>query len=429
MEAHQSGQENEKTAAAATSGAPVVRRKKTRMKDVPSPEDTPPPSSRPPSSQQRHQQQEDTSSNSSSRPPSSQRSTANSGNDTPRHPDETKQKQLETRMEFLYERLKLLQYEKALRKRISCKHFLEDSRSLPQVNPQTRFNDVSLEATRRSFQMPCYPKESVEEMDAQDHLEVGAEDDQDDSSSTPGKGDWGDSTASAPGYEGGDDPFAKWLVVKDEKPANESDRTHDSQHTQMIHSPIDPVAWRRELERMTPKLRDRMAENLKTRPKVSSWHARIDMLHQNVGQIVSKTTDTLKAIADAHKVRQAEGMRIETVEKRVNERFRSTRRKYHERFTKLAQNQDQIEQRQRRVNACTLELTRLQSECATADNEVKSQNDRLTDNSALFALKTQLKRVEQENEQFAAQLEVLRYYLLQKQQLQQVSARARLGKG
>jgi hypothetical protein len=275
-------------------------------------------------------------------------------------------------MEFLYERLKLLQYEKILRKHISCKYFLEDSRSLPQVNPQARFNDMcvlvkwllqkigvetvldldsarlpvttvqiillaaeraevretgqlsapaltsgvgeevcmlldalcekALEATRRSFQMPCYPKESVEEMDAQDHLEVGAEDDQDDSSSTPGKGGWGDSTASTPGYEDEDDLFAKWLIVKDEKPVNESDRTRDNQHTKMIHASVDPLAWRRELERMTPTLRNRMAEMLKTRPKESSWHARIDILQQNVGHILSNTPDTLEAIADAHKV-------------------------------------------------------------------------------------------------------------------------------
>lgn len=116
-------------------------------------------------------------------------------------------------------------------------------------------------------------------------------------------------------------------------------------------------------------------------------------------------------------MREAEGVRIETIEKRVNEQLMSTRRKYHEHSTKLVQNQEQIQQLQSRVDAGTLEFTRLQSECATATHEVKQQNERLTDNSMLVSLKKQLKRLEEENEQFVTQTEVLRYYLSQKQQL------------
>lgn len=363
----QPDQEGEKVAARLP-GAAVVRRRKMRAKEVPPPEDTPP-SSRPPS-----QQKQEENSSSSSRPPSSQRST-NNDSSIPGNPDEVTQKHLEVRMEFLFERLRLLGYEKALRKRISCKHFLADNdkRSLPQVNPQARFDDMcilvkwllrmlgadivselqserspvmvaqimllgaeragavgiahlsapaltsgvgeevcvlldalcekALHATTRSVQFPRYPKDAVEEMEAQENLEVGADDDQEESTAGGKGGDWGDSTTSSPGID--DDLFAKWLVVKDENPAtastNGSDPIRDPSN-QMIHSCIDPAAWRRELERMTPKLRDLMAENVRNRPKESSWHARMDMMQQNVGQIVSKAPDTSKAIIQAHKV-------------------------------------------------------------------------------------------------------------------------------
>lgn len=382
-------QENEQIARTTEPGVPVTRRKKpsaTRSKELPSLEETPPSSSRPPSSQQPQHDREETSASGSSRPPSSQRSTTTSnGGDSAvaieRNPDDVKQKHLEARMELLFERLKLLQYEKALHKRITAKHFLptvassRQSPALPQVSPQTRFADLStlvawllkllavdaasevtttqqqserspsvmvaqmlligaeragvgpqvghlsapaltsgcgeevcilldalcekaIQANKRSFQIPSYPKETVEEIEAQDNLEIGAD---------QGGGDWGDSTTSTPGLEmenGDDDMFAKWLVVKDEQPAEGSgggDRNRDQQ-CEMITSRIDPSAWRRELERIAPKLRNRMAECLQSRPGESAWHARVEMMQRNVGFIVSASPELRHEIVQTQTV-------------------------------------------------------------------------------------------------------------------------------
>lgn len=378
-------QENQKIARTANTGVPVIRRKKsstTRAKEPSLPEETHPSSpSRPPSSQQQQRDREETSA-SSSRPPSSQRSTSNGGDSVTAigNPDEGKQKHLEARMELLFERLKLLQYEKVLRKRITAKHFLpmDNSRpsSLPQVSPQTRFADLcvlvawllkllgvdvesevtthqqfersppvmvaqmlllggeragigaqighlsapaltsgcgeeacalldtlcekAIQVSRRSFQLPSYPKETVEEMEAQDNIEIGGDQD---GGETNG-GDWGDSTASMPGLEmenDYDDMFAKWLVVKDERLAGGDDRNRD-QHCEMINSRIDPSAWRRELERIAPKLRNRMTERLQSRLGESAWHARVEMVQRNVGLIVAASPELRHEIVQAQTV-------------------------------------------------------------------------------------------------------------------------------
>lgn len=115
--------------------------------------------------------------------------------------------------------------------------------------------------------------------------------------------------------------------------------------------------------------------------------------------------------------------RIETVEKRLNEQLKSVRRKYYEHATKLSEHQELIQQLQTCVQTSTVEFSRLQSDVARTTHELKTENVRLTDNSTLVELKRQLKRLEEENEQFATQVEVLRHYLSQKQQLSAVHSR------
>lgn len=97
------------------------------------------------------------------------------------------------------------------------------------------------------------------------------------------------------------------------------------------------------------------------------------------------------------------------------------RRKYYEHATKLSEHQELIQKLQHRVQTSTVEFSRLQSDVAETKNELKIENARLTDNAKLVELKRQLRRLEEENEQFATQVEVLRHYLSQKQQLQQLS--------
>lgn len=93
------------------------------------------------------------------------------------------------------------------------------------------------------------------------------------------------------------------------------------------------------------------------------------------------------------------------------------RRKYHERATKLAETQDTVRRLQDQVQSATIDVARLQAKLSAAVEAVKLQNARLTDNSTLVELKRQLRRLEGENQAFAVQEEVLRYYLAQKQLL------------
>lgn len=121
-------------------------------------------------------------------------------------------------------------------------------------------------------------------------------------------------------------------------------------------------------------------------------------------------------------MRYNESQRIENVEKRLNERLKSVRRRYYEHATKLREHQERIQQLQTRVQTSTLEFSRLQSDVNKTTHELKHENARLTDNSTLVELKRQLRRLEEENEQFATQVEVLRHYLSQKQQPHQLAA-------
>ncbi|RLN73087.1 hypothetical protein BBJ28_00003783, partial [Nothophytophthora sp. Chile5] len=73
----------------------------------------------------------------SSRPSSSQKSSSSGPGE-----EEVKRRHAEMRMDLLFEKLKLLRYESVLKKRISGKHFVSESRQLPTMMPQSRFSDV-----------------------------------------------------------------------------------------------------------------------------------------------------------------------------------------------------------------------------------------------------------------------------------------------
>lgn len=370
-----------RTPALVAGEAPVVRRRKvtTRRKAAPSPEDTPPASTQQIAAP--HTQDRNDASSSSSRPPSSQRSTSDTSEGGVRgdaNSGDAAQKHAEARMELLFERLKVLQYDRALQKRISRTHFLADER--PQVSAHSRFADMralatwllrllgvdvapefppacspiaavqvlllgaeragvgasisqlsapgltsgtgegvcvlldslcqqALQAQQRSiFRPPVYAREDVDEMEAQDHLEIVDDDEVRDNGR--GGGDWGDSTASTPGVwdEDGDDTVAQWLVVnEDERLVRGDGGALDPEREQalygMIHARVDPAAWQRELEKMTPKLRDLVAERAKSRPKDSSWHARVETMQSNVGLIVSTSPNVRDKIVQAQQVR------------------------------------------------------------------------------------------------------------------------------
>ncbi|TYZ65210.1 hypothetical protein PybrP1_003985 [[Pythium] brassicae (nom. inval.)] len=486
------------TTTTSTAGnAPVVvrRRKATRQRDAPSPEDaSSPTSSRPPSSQQQHPRGDETSS-SASRPPSSQRS-ASDASEAARDgasAEDASQKHAEARMELLFERLTLLQYDAILQKRISRKHFLAAewapaAWALPsQVSAHSRFADMRALATwllrllgvdvapalpperpplavaqilllgaeragiaasiaqlsapaltsgagesvcvlldalceqvlrtqpQRRCRPPVYPTESVDEMAAQDDLEVAGDDVIHHSVRGRDGADWGDSTASVPGGcadddaddDRDDDMFAHWLVARED----------DARLAGTIPARVDPDAWQRELATMAPKLRDLVAERAAARPRDASWHARIEMLQRNVGLIVSAAPGARRELLRTQEIRQGDVRRIETQEKRLNERLVGARRRFYEHATKLIETRDAVATQQGRVQRAAVEAACLQASASATAQVLIAQNARLTDTTRLAELKRQLRSLEGENQQLAVQEEVLRYYVAQKQRV------------
>lgn len=384
--------EQRTTTTAPAGGVSVVRRKKGARVAV-APEQAPhrPASASSAASDSQQQQlhtQDGHDDGSSRRPHSAQQSSsqtrpqsASSASATTL--DDTRRQHTEARMELVFERLKLLAYDRVLRKRVSHKHFLSDDRALAQVRPSARFADLcalvtwllkllhvdiapeldsehsavttaqilllgaeragvgpsvahlsapaltsgsgsdvcvlldalsvkalEVQSGDGAFKRPVYATEPVDEMEANDELEIGPDDEISDSvvvRRERGEGggdgaDWGDSTASA--LDADDDLFAQWLVVKDEC-RGQGDTTSPS-HEQwlMIHARVDPAAWRRELARLAPVLRDRVAAALQTRAQDAPWRTQFERLERNVRVIVATVPDVREAIALDQQVRK-----------------------------------------------------------------------------------------------------------------------------
>lgn len=313
--------------------------------------------------------------------------------------------------------------------------------------------------------LPVYPAESVDELAVQDDLEVTGDDAiHHNVRGGLGGADWGESTASVPGGcdnsdmgdDREDDRFAHWLVVTEDDARldrhGDSRTIHDPVRFDMIPARVDPVAWQREVARMTPRLRVRVAERTAACPNGASWCARLEQLQHNVGLIVSTVPGVRRGILEAQEVRrigyavlscrvglrhtllrrevgptncvyvrrmcqrrQADVRRIETLEKRLNERLVRVRRRFHEHATKLTATQDAVGKQQERVQRAALAAARLQAEAAVTADAVAAQHARVTDTTQLAKLKQQLRRLESENQQLAVQAEVLRYYVALKQ--------------
>lgn len=305
-------------------------------------ERSPQPPSRPSSSRSEKQQ----GSGSLSRPPSSAGDA--SATLVARPEGEIKAKRAEMRMELLFDKLSLANADKMISRRISRKHFLDtgESEGGSSFNDMIQIGRCLLARLGHNFSIQehsvqpvaacqrlllaaeqagvpevahlsatalvsgcgeevcelldalcervlrtegvfsakaIYPIEPIETVDGEDALEV-AEDDAAQSADGPG-----DTTASTSLLGG--DLFAQWLVVKHEVEDSEAEV-----HRQMIHSRIDPAAWKLEMQRTLPKLRQQLAEARSVRASLSLWETRVGHLRRMV-DTVSDNSDSPRALA------------------------------------------------------------------------------------------------------------------------------------
>lgn len=405
-----------------------------------------------------------------SRPPSSE------GNGSSAGEESTRRRHAEARMELLFERLKILRYELVLKKRIPRTHFASDSRALPRVTPQSRFDDMCLlsrwllsllganvEENDNNEDSPIVTAQrlllaagkagilgvaqisapaltsgvGIEVCDLLNELSAAAlqsgkscteppdypsepietlepcdELDVTGDEGQQSNDSEGDSTASF-AYEDGDF-VSRWIVASED---NRHAILHgvDDKECDMIHSDIDPVAWEQERVRMLPKLRSSLQEKLRRRPAEASWRVRLDQVRTQGGIIIEDKTSTSQGVAHLQETRERQIDRLESHEKLVNSRYLRARRLYHEGTTRLSKARDEVQFIQENVNRATTEIARLQAARAQVDSELKAADARLTDNSMLVNLKRQVRRLTEENQEMSLKLQVLDDYWTRKQ--------------
>ncbi|KAF1794264.1 Intra-flagellar transport protein 57 [Phytophthora cactorum] len=406
-----------------------------------------------------------------SRPPSSQGDASNTATE-----ESVKRRHAEARMELLFERLKILRYEKILKKRISPTNFASDIRTLPRVTPQSRFEDmctlsywlISLlggEVPRNDDQNDEPPivaaqkillaaekagvfavaqlsaptltsgvgVEVCELLDAltaavvsgeaycttppeypREPIETLESCDELDVTDDDGQQNQsiGESTASLALEY--DDAFSRWVVVKEENPY--PIMTDNDRENAMIHTDIDPVAWELERRRMLPKLHAVLQDKRQRRPAESSWRVRLDQVQTQGGLIIAAQKNVQHEIAQIQATRQEQAEQSQRYEKQLNKRFLRARRLYDESTTRLAKSQDEMQTAQERVNRATVEVVRLQAARSELADAVKAADARITDNSRLLERKRQVQHLIDENRELGMRLQVLHDYWTRKQQ-------------
>ncbi|KAJ8575888.1 hypothetical protein ON010_g3326 [Phytophthora cinnamomi] len=278
-----------------------------------------------------------------SRPPSSQGDTSNGQSE-----EMVRKRHAEARMELIFERLRILRYEKVLKKSISPTYFSSDSRMLPKVTPQSRFEDMRIlsqwllsllgggESDDQHEIPPIVVAQKIllaaekvgvpevaqlsapaltsgvgievcELLDALTAAVVSGEEYCTTPPAYPREpietlescdaldvtNDDGQQNASSDGIGESttsldtedNDVFSRWVVVKEERQISGLAEDNDRENA-MIHTDIDPVAWELERRRMLPKLHTLLQDKLHHRPAESSWRVRLDQVQAHASSIV-----------------------------------------------------------------------------------------------------------------------------------------------
>ncbi|KAL4116003.1 hypothetical protein PRIC2_013005 [Phytophthora ramorum] len=410
-----------------------------------------------------------------SRPPSSQ-GDASSGPS-----EETiKKRHAEARMEILFERLRILQYEKALKKRISPAYFVFDSRTLPKVTPQTRFDDMralsqwllsllggdAFKLDDPSGDPPIVVTQKIllaaeklgvpgvaqisapaltsgagievcELLDALTAAVVSGEEyctippaypterveTIESSDVLDATDDDGHQNNSGDGFGEStnslvceDDDVFSRWVVVKEENQPHGCGVDEDKENAMIHSDIDPVAWELERRRMLPKLQAVLQGKLRQRPAETSWRVRLDQMQTQAGAIVVGQDGMQREIGLIQASRQYQSDQLERYEKQLNKRYLRARRLYDEETARLSKSHGILEIAQGNVNRATVEIARLQTARSEQANAVKATEARLTDNSTLLERKRQVRHLIDENRELGLKLQVLHDYWTRKQQ-------------
>lgn len=378
----------------------------------------------------------------------------------------TRRRQAEVRMEFLFERLKILRYETVLKKPIVPTHFAFESQALLSVSPQSRFKDMCVLSywlislldgeVSSCNESPIVIVQSIllaagkvgvlsaahlsaptlisgvgiEVCELLDELAIAVisgkahrgapptypmesietitscDDEQQNESSNR----VGESTASL--VIENEDVFSRWIVVEEE---NQQFKMTGNEENAMIYTNVDPIAWDRERRRMLPKLQAALQDKFQCRISDSSWHVRLDHFQTQNRLIATVKDGVLQEIAQIHSTHQKQTALLERFEKHVNQRFLRARRLYHESTMQFKKSHDEMLLAQERVNRGTMTSVRLQAAHSELTTALEATNARMTSNSRLLERERQVERLIEENRELGTRFRVLHDYWTHKQ--------------
>ncbi|KAE9339431.1 hypothetical protein PR003_g11011 [Phytophthora rubi] len=410
-------------------------------------------------------------------PPQSRPSSSQSGASNGQTEETVRRRHAEARMETVFEKLRILRYEKVLKKSISPTYFSSDSRTLPRVTPQSRFEDmrilsqwllsllgggdshttddqhdsspivvaqkILLAAEKvgvpevAQLSAPALSSgvgiEVCELLDALTTAVVSGEEYCIIPPAYPREPieivescDVLDATDDEGQQNSSSDGFGESTTSLDTEDdgvfsrwvvvKEERQFSGDDKENAMIYTDIDPVAWELERRRMLPKLHAVLQDKLHHRPAESSWRVRLDQVQTHAGAIVAGQEDMRNEISQIQASRQQQTDQLKRYEKMLNNRFLRARRLYDEGTTRLSKAQSAMQCAQENVNHATVEVARLQAARSEQANALKAADARLTDNSKLLERKRQIRHLKNENRELGLKLQVLQDYWNRKQQ-------------
>lgn len=185
-----------------------------------------------------------------------------------------------------------------------------------------------------------------------------------------------------------------------------ADVSIDGSAHQILHTQVDPVKWKTELERVGPKLRTQ--QQLAT----NEWRAHVDQTAASKGHITKVLADTQGDLQTMHKEVAEELSKMRTKEKYINHHFTNLCNEYKEVKVKL----EELEAVSSKTNERIAKLTNELAEKTEALEELKesfdSRDSGMHDTSPLVRIKAALQQIKSEIYAFDLRIGVVSHALL-----------------
>ena len=184
--------------------------------------------------------------------------------------------------------------------------------------------------------------------------------------------------------------------------------THD-----MISSKVDPVAWRVELERVSPALEINFEELDNDTTLGRSWRMQVNNVlaeNEKITIEMERSNDVFQRLRkESHRTLEM----IEVKEQIINDKFKHITDEYNQLCDKLLNLEEISKESSTSLNEMNSEIASLSRKLNEVKREVDEKGNRMTDTSPLIQIKTTLKDIKAEIRDYDLQIGILEHNLIQ----------------